>query len=266
MFRTIKISNPQFESDGLRLITVKSPVLKSRVDISVFASDAIAGKSDIPVIILLHGVYGSHWSWSLQGDAHKTLESMIESGMIQPFLLVMPSDGLWGDGSGYVAHHNQNFEEWIGIELPEVIRQVFEEITEQSNFYIGGLSMGGFGAFRIGIKYSGTCKGISAHSSIIHIDHMSKFVEEDWSFWKDQHQLGSVQQMVLRHKNSLPPIRFDCGKSDLLINPNRELHQFFLSQAIPHIYEEFEGDHEWPYWQKHVGRSFDFFNSLENPG
>ena len=62
------------------------------------------------------------------------------------------------------------------------------------------------------------------------------------------------------NKEKLPPIRFDCGIQDPLIEANQLLHQQLSELNIEHTYEEFPGGHEWPYWQKHVARTFEFFD------
>ena len=139
------------ESGGLQLITVKSNALGQRVDISVFVPENAT--TSLPVVILLHGVYGSHWAWSVKGKAHLTAQRLIPEGEIQPMILAMPSDGLYEDGSGYVPHHNANFEQWIVEEVSQVLQEQFPVVTTESPLFITGLSMGGYGALRLGAKY-----------------------------------------------------------------------------------------------------------------
>ncbi len=261
LFRTTKISNPKFELGGIRHLTCKSPSLHKRVDTSVFIPDEARSKSDVPVIVLLHGVYGSHFSWNMGAGAYQTLQHMIREEKIGSFILVTPSDGLWGDGSGYVDHGVENYQAWIGEELPQLIEQEIDEVSLKSRFYIGGLSMGGWGAFWIGLQYD-RYKAISAHSAITHIDEMTQFVEEDWSLWQELNGITSIDALIAI-KTELPPIRFDCGTSDMLINGNRDLHLYLTKQNIDHQYEELEGSHEWPYWERNVHKSFEFFNKIE---
>lgn len=259
-FRTIEISDPKFESQGIRYLTVKSATLKSRVDVSVFVPEELKTKENVSVIVLLHGVYGSHWAWSMKGNAHGILQEMIKNGDSKSFILAMPSDGLWGDGSGYVPHKFQNFEKWIGEELPSLIRQTIIEVDEDSSFFIAGLSMGGYGAFRIGLKYPKIYQAISGHSSITDIQQMKHFVEEDWSFW-DEKNIGSIQKLFSQVE-LIPKFRFDCGLADELLEVNRQLHQFLLKHKIEHQYQEFSGGHEWSYWQKNIRETYRFFSRL----
>lgn len=259
-FRTIEISDPAFEKDHLRFITVGTDTLAGRADICVFVPPGTAELNNLPVAILLHGVYGSAWSWAYSAGVHLQAMELIRSGALPNMIIAMPSDGLWGDGSAYLPHHNQNFEKWITEDVPQAVTEVLPQVSQQSAFFISGLSMGGFGALRIGVKYSHLFKAVSAHSSITALEQMCLFTKTPISAYK---QTGpaeeSVLATILRNKNNLPPIRFDCGDQDILTNDNRNLHEQLKLHHIEHQYEEFEGGHEWPYWQKHIARSLLFF-------
>ena len=261
-FRTVEISDPAFEKDHLRFITVKSKYLKGRGDICLFVPPGIESLEEIPLVILLHGVYGSCWSWALSGGVHRSAISMINEGVIPPMLIAMPSDGLWGDGSGYVEHDGINFEKWIAEEVPAVIKISSPGITRFSKIFIGGLSMGGFGALKIGVKYAGIFSAISAHSSLTNLEQMKLFAEEDINHYKQIDPTEEdILETILKYQHKLPDIRFDCGTSDTLIEENRLLHQQLLWNEITHVYMESDGKHEWPYWQKQVRASLTFFAS-----
>jgi enterochelin esterase-like enzyme len=123
--------------------------------------------------------------------------------------------------------------------------------------------MGGFGALRLGIKYSDKFKAVSAHSSITEMEQMSLFVEEALTEYEQiNRQEESVLELALDRKEHLPQLRFDCGTEDLLINHNRILHDQLNKAQIAHEYEEFEGGHEWDYWAKHIKDSLRFFNKF----
>jgi S-formylglutathione hydrolase FrmB len=257
-FRTIELSDPAFEANNLRFVTVKSSNLKGRGDISVFVPPGHATASDLPIVILLHGVYGSSWAWSHSGGVHLTAKKMIDDGDIPPMVIAMPSDGLWGDGSGYLPHDGYDFEKWIVDDVVDVLFECFPFVSSSSPKFISGLSMGGFGALRIGAKYGSLFKGISGHSSITALAQMREFVEEDLVHYG---ACDSVFDTIAKYRSSLPPLRFDCGVSDTLIEENRLLSKQLSASGIDHIYKEFPGDHGWPYWQEHVKDSLKFFAS-----
>ncbi|GEC72473.1 S-formylglutathione hydrolase FrmB [Flavobacterium flevense] len=261
-FKTTEISNPKFESNNLRFITVKTPNLIGRGDICVFVPP-FENLKDVPIVSLLHGVYGSAWIWAHKAGVHFTALKMMELGLIKPMVLAMPSDGLWGDGSAYISNTTMDFERWI---VEDVIDAVIENIaitSEHSPLFIAGLSMGGFGALRLGVKYHNKYSAISGHSSITNIDQMELFVEEELAVYSDENKEElCIYDLILKYKDTLPPLRFDCGIEDELIEYNRALHQQLESSKIPHIYQEFSGKHEWSYWEEHIKGSLLFFNQL----
>ncbi|MDZ4288093.1 MAG: alpha/beta hydrolase-fold protein, partial [Prosthecobacter sp.] len=226
-FRTIEISNPSDTPQGVHFVTVKSAALKRRADISLYVPPGIrAGK--LPLVILLHGVYGSHWAWLFKGGAHHVLDRLIREEGLPPMMLAMPSDGLWGDGSGYVRHAEADYARWIVEEVPAAAALVEPNCAHAPRF-ICGLSMGGYGALRLGALHPDQFAAISAHSSITDVAQMRGFVEET----VDQFHLAEdrpLQVLACMKMNAhrLPPLRLDCGSADQLIEYKRTLHQQLL--------------------------------------
>ena len=262
-FTTTELSDPRFESNNLRFITVKTPNLKGRGDICVFVPENCENKTGLPIITLMHGVYGSAWIWAHKAGVHFTAQHLIDKGKIQPMLLAMPSDGLWGDGSAYLPHNQFNFEKWIVTDVPDAVKELIPQAGEDSKQCIAGLSMGGYGALRLGLKYYNQYTAVSGHSSITAIDQMPLFVEEDVKVYEQKTVAeNSVIKTAIDNKENLPPFRFDCGKDDLLIEYNRKLHLELTEARINHVYEEFKGEHEWSYWEKHIEDTLLFFDAI----
>ena len=60
-FRTVEITEPGLRHGGRIDATVFSAAMARRVDCTFWVPDG-AGERPLPLVILLHGVYGSHWS------------------------------------------------------------------------------------------------------------------------------------------------------------------------------------------------------------
>ena len=257
MFRTIEISDPRFEHERLRYLTVKTPNLRGRGDISLWLPEGVGGP--LPLVILLHGVYGSHWVWTMKGGAHRTADRLIQTGKIRPVALAMPSDGLWGDGSGYLPHDGYAFDRWILDDVPTAVTEAAGLTV--SDLFIAGLSMGGYGALRLGAKFPDRFRAVSGLSSITDREQLALFVEEPLDVYRQADPADeSVLALMLRNRDRLPPVRFDCGRDDLLIEHNRYLHRALTDARIPHQYEEFAGGHEWAYWETHLTETLLFFD------
>jgi len=262
-FFTTEISTPEFELDHLHWVTVKSKALGRRADITMYVPPLLQKNLPFDIVILLHGVYGSHWAWALKGGVHKTAHRMIEQGKMRPMVLVMPSDGLYGDGSGYLPHQSENYEKWIVEDVVTVVREQ-TGADEKSRIFITGLSMGGYGAMRLGAKYPDVFRSFSGHSSITEFSQMAFFLEgnDDLELSSNVLSKESVIECILANKDRLPYFRFDCGTKDLLIAFNRHLHKKLAENNIQHHYAEYPGGHEWDYWRKHIEDSLLFFNGF----
>ena len=252
-FRTLELSDPVIDPRGLHFATVKSAALGQRADVTLWLPPGADALRDLPVAILLHGVYGSHWAWALKGDAHGTAARLVAEGALPPLALLMPSDGLWGDGSGYVRHRAQDFERWIVDELPALARAAAPGCGERSPLLIAGLSMGGFGALRLAGKHRRRFAAAAAHSTMTDVAQFDALLAES---------RAGVFAALAAPGDPLPPLRFDCGREDPFIAANRELHAALDGAGIKHEYAEHDGGHDWDYWSRHVEDTLRFFGAV----
>jgi S-formylglutathione hydrolase FrmB len=156
-----------------------------------------------------------------------------------------------GDGTDY--------ERWIVDEVPAAARAALPGLDACSPLCIAGLSMGGFGALRLGAKHATRVAAISGHSSMTHFAQMAQFVEEDPASFGTSAMEASVLDAIVAAGAQLPRLRFDCGLDDDLLEFNRALHRALQARGIDHTYEEFPGGHTWPYWEAHLDDTLRFF-------
>ena len=146
--------------------------------------------------------------------------------------------------------------------LPTQWPECIHGAKKESPLFISGLSMGGFGALRIGAKYAPKFRAISGHSSITSLPQI-KFFAGGNPLKHIMPRIMLSTRMYLKRfyitEKTSPPIRFDCGTSDLLINYNRSLHKKMEREGILHAYQENPGGHEWSYWSRHIIESLKFF-------
>lgn len=261
-FRTVERADRAVSADGLDFVTVKSPALRRRADVTLFVPPAARGVRDLPIVTLLHGVYGSHWAWALKGRAHLTAARLIADGKLPPVALMMPSDGLWGDGSGYVPQAGLDAERWIMEEVPALARQLIDGCTERSPLLVAGLSMGGFGALRLAGKYRQRIAAAGALSAVTHVTQLASLIEESTADWSSAPADRSVLGALLGAPGALPSLRIDCGLQDGLLDANRALHAALQQGAVSHLYVESPGGHDWPYWTRTLEHTLAFFGDV----
>jgi putative tributyrin esterase len=258
----LPFSNPVLSGEvaghpGLRLLTFHSRSLGRRGDVSLILPTA-AGDRELPLLVLLHGVYGSHWNWWALGGLPATVAEMIASGEVAPIAIAMPSDGLWNDGSGYLHHRNFDAETWIMEDVPACVHALLPQVRAERPA-LAGLSMGGYGALRIGAKHAHRVAAISAHSAVTSLDDLQRFAGDALGkSLASGKRDADVLHWMRRHRDHLPPIRFDCGTEDSLLASNRALDAALVKAGVRHVYEEYPGGHDWAYWQTHVRRTLRF--------
>ena len=243
-------------------LTLHSSFLNKRENITVYHSGEITANT--PIVILLHGVYGAHWVWMDLGGAHLVYEQLKQQGM-GDFILVMPSDGSLWDGSAYLPLKDHgNFERWI---VDDVINGVIDNIdgaTSQSNVYLAGLSMGGYGALRLGAKYPSMFNGVSAHSSVTSLADLQQFIDKPVTDYQCEFiQESDLLYWMEKNAEILPPLRFDCGEMDSLYKSNLALCRSLDELNINYCFESLNGGHEWSYWHENLAKTLWFFDSQE---
>jgi len=251
-YRDVALSSAQPHNAHLRVLTFESPALGGRGEVTLFVPPGEHVR--MPLVILLNGVYGSHWAWAAQGGADRTARRLIDDGRIRPMVLAMPADGRWADDTGFVPHAHGDYERWIMEDVVGCVREIVPELGPA--LLLGGLSIGGYGALRLGAKYGGSVRSVSAHSPITRLNDMERFAEEPGSYLAEEPFVGV---WIARHRATLPPIRFDCGTDDPLLDASRRLHEELVRQGIDHRYDEFPGAHDWGYWSTHLEDTLLFF-------
>jgi S-formylglutathione hydrolase FrmB len=232
----------------------------------VYVPPAARGVADLPVAVLLHGVFGSHWAWALKGGAHRTAARLLAEGALPPLALLMPSDGLWGDGSGYVRHADHDAERWIVEDVPALARELVEGCSERSPLLLAGLSMGGFGALRLAGKYPQRIAAAAALSAVTQAAQFDGLIGESRAGWSAADADRSVLAALAGAPGSPPPLYLGCGWDDPYLEANRALHRALQRAGIAHRYVEGAGGHDWPYWSAALAGVLRFFGDALRAG
>lgn len=259
MIHTLEFSDPGDLQDGLVFATANTDSLSGRGDCSFVLPPQTS--ISMPLVILLHGVHGSHWSWPVLGRAAETLNRLVITGQIQPMVLAMPSDGLAGYTTAYLDAPGRQVSEWITSDVPAMAGELAPKLGDTR--FIGGLSMGGWGAIRLAMTGGVRFSAMAAHSTVVRIDRDSLFDAGPKGFDIDSLDDGERDLITLLTNSDaeVPPFHLDCGTDDPLIGTNRELHRRLDEAGIPHEYGEYPGGHTWQYWRDHLTDALRFFHA-----
>ncbi len=231
----------------------KSALLGKKTAMNVLLPET--GEPPFPVFYLLHGRSDDYTAW--------LVNTRIESYAGRyPMIVVMP-DGYLGfytdieGGPAYARH--------IGEELVDLVDRTFPTRAERAGRAIGGLSMGGYGALRVGLVHRNRFSSVHSHSgALMHgsrpaVDGREHIYPE--VFGTDPqgtaHDLCRLAADAAKAGDA-PAIRIDCGVDDFLIEDNRAYREALRKTGMPHTYEEHEGAHDWDYWDRHIPSALAF--------
>lgn len=217
-------------------------------------------KGLLKTLYLLHGWNGNYEDWSYYSNIVMLAEQ-------NNLAVIMPD----GENSFYSNHHTgAHYEKFYAEELISQTRFLFPLSNKREDTFIGGLSMGGYGALKLGFKYEELFGKIFAFSSRI-LTQNEKHHELDDSNLINTHiktlfnidaykQLSSSDDIyeIIKSAENKPELLLACGEDDYLINENEELHRWLIKQGINHEYITGDGEHTWEYWSKHINTGIDW--------
>lgn len=107
-----------------------------------------------PVVYALHGYSIGAAQWSQEIHVPQTIEGAFAQGA-QEMIVVLPDSKTMHNGSMYSSSMTTgDFERFIARDLVEYIDSNYRTIADRTSRGLVGHSMGGYGATRIGMKYS----------------------------------------------------------------------------------------------------------------
>jgi len=230
-----------------------SPVLQKAVSMNVILPEQ-GGPGPFPVYYLLHGLSDDHSIWSRR----TRLEWYVRDW---PLIVVMPDGGrsFYCDAVEGPAYETYFLEDVIGF-----VDRTFHTLAARAGRVIGGLSMGGYGAMKLALKFPDHFCSVVGHSGCYAIARRTPREELGPELLRifGPNPAGGKDDVFILAENvdraKLPAIRFDCGLEDFLLDDNRAFHAHLKQLGIPHEYEEFPGEHTWTYWDEHVPEALTF--------
>jgi len=207
-----------------------------------------------PVLYLLHGLSDDHTVWCRRTSLERYVSDL-------PLLVVMPD----GHRSFYCNDPRPDgcaYEDHIVRDVVGFVERVFPCMGRRRGRAIAGLSMGGYGAIMLGLRHPDVFCAVSSHSGAPLFAHQPIPDRPDVEALANCLPPGEYDCFALAEKRKsdgrLPAIRMDCGTEDRLAKPNRSFHAHLEALGVPHVYEEYPGEHTWAYWDEHIGRTLAF--------
>jgi S-formylglutathione hydrolase FrmB len=212
-----------------------------------------------PVIYLLHGLTGHFDNWT---DKSKLAEYAAK----YDYIIVTPEgNNGWYSDSATVP--NDRFETYITQELIPEIDKNFRTAADRNHRAVAGLSMGGYGSIKFGLKNAemfalvGSFSGALGAASWTEKEIGKGFIAQslvgvygaaDSRTRQENDIFKIVREMPADKIKNLPFVYLDCGTEDFLINNNRDFVNLLLEKKVKHEFRQLPGGHDWKFWDAQI--------------
>ena len=205
------------------------------------------------VLYLLHGHSDDQTAWQRWSSIERYAEGL-------NMAVVMPAvqNSFYTD-----MEHGGKFFTFLTEEVPAVIHDLFPLSNVREDTFVAGLSMGGYGAFKLALSRPDRYASAASLSGAVDICEVVKgHGDSEANTWLEAmrnvfgdleklpgspHDLFMLAQKVSRSETK-PRLFQYCGTEDFLYKDNLRLRDFIRPLGFDYTYEETPGDHKWVYW------------------
>lgn len=214
-----------------------------------------AREQSFPTVYLYHGGYDDGSCWLRKTNVERYAE---ENGLA----VVLPSVG----NSYYTdAGNGRAWFTFVAEELPQLVRAIFPLSDKREDTFVAGLSMGGYGAFKMALTYPERFAAAASMSGVLDIVRRTchpypgeSVTQIDFTgiFLKDRTLEGTDDDLFAllgRHRpEDLPRLYACCGLDDRFLADNRRFVKKAQEKGVFLEYGEDAGNHEWDFWDRYL--------------
>jgi len=227
-----------------------------------------------PVLIFLHGLYNNEREWERRG-INTIVDELIANKSIQKMIIAIPQ----GKNSFYTnaVTGTPPYEDAIVNDFIPFLDQKYRTKNSPRFRAVSGVSMGGFGALKIAMRFPNLFNSASAHSPFLLFKPLYEFSEGeinrwlrkpfqlvfgnpiDQEYWRDHDPIELVDSG--RGNIHSLPFYFDCGTEDRFgfHTGAKRLDRVMTKAGIRHTFNLFPGGRShWDQVRGHVAQSLQF--------
>ncbi len=245
-----------------------SRVLDIDVSVSVILPEVQTmleqGGKLLPTLYLLHGLSDDHTHWIRQ----TRLEFYARKYRLA---IVMPcvNRSFYTD-----MKHGAKYFTFVSEELPQVMELYFPLSHQREDRFAAGLSMGGYGAMKLGLLRPERYAAVASLSGAVEMeaDFFRHSVQKDDAFLRELTDIFGPFEAFMQSDNCLtrvaerldpahaPRMYMACGTADFLFDSNEDFVRRF-GEKFSIQYETEEGAaHTWDFWDRQIEKVLAWLN------
>jgi putative tributyrin esterase len=218
-------------------------------------ANAGAKRADCRTLYLLHGHSDDHTAWMRWSAIEKYVEGL-------NLAVVMPTVHL----SFYADMvHGGKYWQFISEEVPAQVRRMYSLSAAREDNFVAGLSMGGYGAFKLALTHPERFAAAASLSGALDIREVvgGRQTDQVWlesmrnvfgdlrKVPNSDHDLFTLAERVSKARVK-PRLYQCCGTGDFLYADNVRFKEIVSKLPLDLKYEEGPGEHNWAYWDRMI--------------
>ena len=257
LFFSLTVSLGAQSHTAVSTVTFESAVLRTKAPFNIILPEGYAeSEQRYPVLILLHGFGDTYRAW-----VEKT--NLAVYARKYPLIIVMP-DGKTGWYTNGVGS-NVRWEDYVMKDLVPYVDAHYRTLQDQGRMAVAGLSMGGYGALSLGLKYHENFSFAASFSGVLGITDRTddELRDKGDEFVHSVHDAFGPPGSPARAAKDLkllldipagerPFVYLDCGTEDGLLADSRSFSELLQLKHFPHEYRERPGIHGWFLWDHQI--------------
>lgn len=218
-----------------------------------------AGNGKIKTVYLLHGMSDDQTTWQRRTSIERYVS---EYGIA----VVMPN----ADLAFYTdTQYGLLYWTFFSRELPKICHEFFPQLSEKrEDTLAAGLSMGGYGAWKLGLGASDIFGSAASLSGVLDIarrmrEEAENIFQKPQGFWEgifgdldciegSVNDLKYLAKKVKEDRKPIPRLYAWCGTEDFLYRNNIDMWKEMESLGFEVATETSKGDHQWKYWDQQI--------------
>ena len=213
-----------------------------------------------PTLYLLHGLSDDHTTWTRRTSIERYAAA-------RGVAVVMPAVGrsFYQDTAGGLKYWT-----FVSEELPALCERFFPLARGREQRFVAGLSMGGYGALRLGLACPERFAAAASLSGALDLGRRLREAGRDGALMNRAEYLAvfgpelrcagtDTDLFFLAEKHAAstgpkPALYLACGTEDALLGETRAMRDHLAHLGLAAAYHESPGAHEWAVWDAEIQR------------
>ena len=211
-------------------------------------------ESSYKTLYLLHGMSDDQTIWQRRTSIERYVAD-------KNLAVIMPTTHLaWYTNTTF----GYKYFDYVAYELPEICRSFFRGMSDKrEDNFVAGLSMGGYGAWKVGLTASDKFAAAASLSGALDVTTIHTRIQgRDPLFTGifgapetipgSENDLHHLAKTLKESGKPLPKLFQWCGTEDYLYDMNVAMRDKVQALGYDLTYTESEGNHNWLCWDREI--------------